>query len=376
MSLKNFYATIGAVIDLYIKKINASLKSLLEDANRRYRLKRISDLLFRYSKEFILRKGKRIRPLLFVLSYKGYTQRKSYSDQRLFASAASIELLHDYMLIHDDVIDKSDVRRGKPTLHKMFDQAIELPDHQKIGSQLAIVAGDIIFALAIEAFLSVDEDMERKEKALKKLVETAAYTGAGEFIDVVFGHKTIESLSEKDIMLNYTLKTAKYTFECPLLMGAILAGAKLEELKKLSKLGVCAGQAFQIFDDFLDLFATREVIGKPVLTDLTESKKTLLVFKAYNQLETKGKVRFKKILDKKDKTRSDLEDFRNLVIESGSYEYCLTKMALLQERALYLCQRLKMKPDMKKMLESVIARLSASRMPLTFGWKPYRHAIQ
>ena len=243
------------MISTFIKKINVGLKEIFEDANRRYRLRLVSDDLFRSSKEFVLRKGKRIRPLLFVLSYKGYTPRRSYGESRLFKSAASIELLHDYMLIHDDVIDNSDLRRGKPTLHKMFDRRVKTPDNKKIGTSLAIVAGDIVFALAIEAFLFVQENMDRKEKALKQLVETAAYTGAGEFIDIVFGHKAIDRLSEKDIFLNYTLKTAKYTFECPLLMGAILAGAKSRELKKLSRLGLLAGKAFQIYDDFLDLFA-------------------------------------------------------------------------------------------------------------------------
>lgn len=351
------------MIELLLKKIDANLKSLLEDSCRRYRLKLVSDHLFRHSKEFILRKGKRIRPLLFVLTYKGYSPKRSYCEKKLFTSAASIELLHDYMLIHDDVIDNSDIRRGRPTLHKLFDQKIRLPDNKKIGPKLAIIAGDIIFALAIEAFLSVDENMERKEEALKKLVETAAYTGAGEFIDVVSGHKPIDAITEKDIFLNYTLKTAKYTFECPLLMGAILAGVKADELLKISQLGIAAGQAFQIYDDFLDLFASRKVIGKPILTDLAESKKTLLVFNAYKKLKGRKKLQFMKILEKKGKSQSDLKDFRRLILKSGSYEYCLKKMSLLQKKAIGLCNGLKMKEAYKRSLESIIRKLSPSHMP-------------
>ena len=363
MRKRVFCDSITHVIDAYVTKINAALRDLLSDANKRYSLGIISDALFRCSKDFILRKGKRIRPLLFVLSYKGYTKRISYSDRRLFTSAASIELLHDFMLIHDDVIDNSELRRGKPTLHKIFDSNIRLPDKAKIGASLAIVAGDIIFALAIESILSIDEGIEKKEKALKNLVQTAAYTGAGEFIDVVFGHRTIDQLSEHDIFLAYTLKTAKYTFECPLLMGAILAGAPDQELKKLSKLGLAAGQAFQIYDDFLDLFASEKTIGKPVLTDLAESKKTLLVFKAYKNSGPNEKKRFREIFEKNSKTLTDLADLRRIVVKSGSYDYCLKKMSSLQEKAARLCVSLKMKKAYRKALEYVIFKLSPSNMP-------------
>ncbi len=352
------------MFDELISKINKGLKKLLKDADRRYSLGLISDELLRCTGEFVLRKGKRIRPLLFVLSYKGYAGKRASRDTDLFVSAASIELLHDYMLIHDDVIDNSSLRRGKPTLHKVFDAKIKLPDKARIGTQLAIVAGDILFALAIEAFLKIDEKMERKEKALKKLVETAAYTGAGEFIDVVFGHKTIDQLSQEDIFLTYTLKTAKYTFECPLVMGAMLAGAAQKEIRKLSALGLAAGQAFQIYDDFLDLFATEKVIGKPILTDLAESKKTLLVFKAYANLKKNQRKRFKAILEKQDKTAADLEEVRRIVISSGSYDFCLKKMSSLQERAIRLCASLKIKKAYRKALESIILKLSPSRMPL------------
>lgn len=353
-----------AVIELLLKKINSALNDLLESANRRYSLGLISDSLLEFSKDFVMRPGKRIRPLLFILSYKGYAGKSMSPEKPLFTSAAAIELLHDYMLIHDDVIDNSDLRRGKPTLHKMFDQNIKLPGGQKIGASLSIVAGDILFALGIEAFLAVKENSARKELALKKLVETAAYTGAGEFIDVIYGFKEIQTLCEKDVFLIYTLKTAKYTFECPLIMGAILAGAKANELRKLSKLAIAAGQAFQIYDDFLDLFASQEIIGKPVLSDLNESKKTLLVYNTFTSLKGKKRSDFKKILEKKNKTLADLGSFRRFIIESGSYDYTLKKMASLQKTALDTCAALCIKPAYKKTIGSIIAKLSPSNMPL------------
>ncbi|MFA5038593.1 MAG: polyprenyl synthetase family protein [Candidatus Omnitrophota bacterium] len=352
------------MIDVYLSKINRGIKDILDQARRRYKLRQVSDHLFAFTKEFVLRKGKRIRPLLFILSYKGYAARPTTDESGLFISAASIELLHDYMLIHDDVIDKSQLRRGKPTLHKMFDRQMKFKDGAKIGEELAIVAGDILFALAIESFTTVQEDLRRKEKTLKKLVETAAFTGAGEFIDVVSGHQSIDELTEKKILLNYTLKTARYTFECPLLMGALLAGAPAAEQNKLSSLGLASGQAFQIYDDMLDLFASEKVIGKPVLTDLNESKKTLLIFRAYQRLSGTKRRSLRQILEKENKTLTDLKELRALIVESGSYESCLKIMTNLQNKALGLCRDLRMETAHKKMLCAVIEKLSPSRMPL------------
>ncbi len=357
------------MIEYYIKQIDKALENLLSRTNKRYHLGQISDILFKFSKDFVMRPGKRIRPLLFTLAYKGYALKNQSPDKELFASAASIELLHDYMLIHDDVIDDSDLRRGKPTLHRMFDSKIKLKDNQKIGKSLAVVAGDIIFALGIETFLSIKEDKTRKEAALKKLVETAAYTGAGEFIDVVSGFKNIKKLSRNDVFLIYTLKTAKYTFECPLLMGAILAGAPKTELKKLSKLGIAAGQAFQIYDDFLDVFASKEIIGKPVLSDLNESKKTLLVYTAFLNLRGKDRKIFEKILEGKNKMMKDLETFRDLILKSGSYDKSLKIMNALQNTALTTCKNLTIKPEFGKAIESLITKLSPSRMPLEINKK-------
>lgn len=347
-----------------IQKINKNLSVLLDIVNRRYRLRKISDVLFDSSKEFVMRPGKRIRPLLLVLSYESYTQRKNFDKTPLYRSAASIELLHDFMLIHDDVIDNSNLRRGKPTLHRILDKKIPTRSKEKIGKHLALVAGDVLFSVGIEAFLSINEKPERKEAALRKLVQTAAYTGAGEFIDVVNGHKRIDEVQEKEIFLTYILKTARYTFECPLVMGGLLAGAPSPEIKKLSRLGLAVGQAFQIYDDFLDLFASEEVIGKPVLSDLNESKKTLPLRRAFDKLPASGRARMLAILNKKKKTLQDLRLIRTMIVDTGAYDDCQKIIKKLQDQACALTESLKIKEARRKLLESLILKLSPCRMPL------------
>ncbi|MFQ5952991.1 MAG: polyprenyl synthetase family protein [Candidatus Omnitrophota bacterium] len=339
------------MLDKLRKDIDRGLKSLLTDIKEGYKLHRASPLLFRGMKDFLLRKGKRIRPALFVISYQGYTKRKNYSYKKLLRCSLSLELLHNFMLVHDDVIDKSDLRRGKPTLHRLFNKMYKAPGKDELGSHLSIVAGDIIFALAIEAFLSLDEDLSRKDRALKKFGETAVFTGTGEFIDVIEGKSKIEKITEKDVLLNYTLKTAKYTFECPLVMGALLAGASKNELKKLSRIGIALGQAFQVQDDLLDMFSSSKKIGKPVLSDLSESKKTLLVWKAYNTLDKKDRKVLKYFLEKDRKTYGDLLKFRKLIKKSGAQRYCLKRIESLFQEADSVCSSLRMKPRYKNVFK-------------------------
>lgn len=338
-----------------ISKINAGLSSFLERADKKYGLRRAHPQLYRHCRSFILRGGKRIRPLLFVLGYQGYCRGRR-TPPGLFTASASAELLHDYMLIHDDVIDRSSLRRGKPTLHRLLEQK-DTTGTSGLGASLAIVAGDIVFALAVEAFLAVREDAARKEQALAKFIEAAASTGLGEFLDVVASHASIEAIKEKDVLLIYTLKTARYSFECPLLAGALLAGAPQHELQKLSQLGLAAGRAFQIHDDFLDIFSTEKTIGKSILTDLAESKKTLLCILAFRNLAGEKKNIFKKILEKKNiQTNKDLEKFRGLIVESGAYKQCLDRMKILQREALGICGKLGMKERFRAILEHALAK--------------------
>jgi geranylgeranyl diphosphate synthase type I len=351
-------------METYVRLINESLKRLFRDTDRRYRLRRISPLLFDVCRDFVLRPGKRIRPLLFLLAYQGYARKKRPVRTDLATASAAIELLHDYMLIHDDVIDRAATRRGKPTMHRVFNKKVKTVSGESIGESLAVIAGDIIFALAIESFLAVREDPRRKEAALRHLVATAAYTGAGEFIDIVFGHTTLAAIREKNVIDTNVYKTAKYTFECPLLMGAVLAGAPEAERRKLSRLGLTAGQAFQLYDDFLDTFGTPRLIGKPVLTDLAESKKTLLVYTAYRRLKGAKKRRLRHILEKKKKTQRDLAAFKDLIRESGSYAVCLTRMRTLQRQAACVYRRLAMKDKERLLLGALIEKLSPTELPV------------
>jgi len=207
-----------------------------------------------------------------------------------------------------------------------------------------------MYAMAIDTFLSIQEAPLRKEKALKKFIEAAMYTGSGEFIELIYGIKDISKFSKNDIYKIYKYKTAHYTFACPLSIGAILAGASEKEMKKISQYGAYLGNAFQIKDDILGMFEEESKTGKSALADLQEAKKTVLIWYAYKYSNMKNKSRIIKIMSKKIITGTDLFEMRLIVKESGALEFAKKEISSMLEKALSLIKSSKMKPKYKNFL--------------------------
>lgn len=331
-------------------RINQELRALIADAQKQYRLKTICPLLFDSIENFCLREGKRVRPLLFILGYRGYSPK---IPGGLYRSAVSLELLHDFMLAHDDIIDKSDMRRGLPSLHRYLSGALKETERLKFnGTDLAIVAGDVMYALALHAFLSVREDPTRKEAAFKKLIAAALYTGSGEFLEVLYGTKPIEAVTITDIYKIYDLKTANYTFASPLTIGATLAGAPPRQLQILFRYGTYLGRAFQIKDDIIGLFSDEKKIGKSNMTDLSEAKKTILIWHAYNHSSARDKAVIRAVFAKKTLRTADLSAVRRIITGSGSLEYARGQIKHLLTGAQHLCDQLAMRPGYRQALTS------------------------
>ncbi|MCX5710263.1 MAG: polyprenyl synthetase family protein [Candidatus Omnitrophica bacterium] len=338
------------------KRVEVELKNFIRGLDKDYGLSRISPMLSKSIKEFALRKGKRIRPTLFAIGYLGYAKKPAPD---LFRSAASLELLHDFMLVHDDIIDKSDTRRGKPSMHVLLNKQLKGRSDIKFeGQDLAIIVGDVMYAMALRAFLSVKENMQRKEAAFKKLIEAALYTGGGEFIELMLSLKPIERVTKNDVYRIYDLKTANYSFSAPLVMGATLAGAKRRELNKLHNYGIYLGRAFQIQDDILGMFADEIKIGKSGLTDLKEAKKTLLIWYAYNNSGNKDKALIKKILNSKTSGKSELKRMRRMIIASGALDYAKNEISMLVKKAESLNQELRMNNSYRLPLHSFAKKMA------------------
>ena len=353
------------------KNIDRSIGEFLVFVKKEYQLHLVDPILYKSIREYSLREGKRIRPILFLLSYMGYSRSGKTIARSVYNASTCIEFLHNFMLIHDDIIDCSDLRRGKPTMHRLLRHAVPSANPDKLGVDLAIIAGDIVYALAIDAFLSIDEAPCRKEKALKYFVRTAAFTAMGEFIDTLHGTEALANIHEKDVFLNYSLKTARYTFDCPLVTGALLAGAPEREIKYLSQFGLLIGQAFQIQDDIIGIFESEAAIGKSILSDIDEKKKTLLVVHAFRVLRGKDKKEFLRIFNKPAKTLTDLEHVRAIFIRSGSLAYALKAMADRYKRSQRILNSLSLRPVSRQLIaDSLFTLFDQSRAIIA------RHADQ
>ncbi|KPK97638.1 MAG: hypothetical protein AMJ95_08135 [Omnitrophica WOR_2 bacterium SM23_72] len=330
------------------KRVESELKSYVRHIEKAYSLNSISPLLFRAIRDFISREGKRVRPALFVAGYLGFAKKEAPG---LYRSALSIELMHDFMLIHDDIIDKSATRRGRPSMHTVFNSHLAGRQNLKFkGEDLAIILGDILYAMSLQAFLSIEEDRTRKEKAFRKLMDAAMYTGCGEFIELMFGLKGIDKITESDIYKIYDFKTANYTFASPLAIGAILGGASNTEVKRLFQYGIYLGRAFQIKDDILGLFSEEKEIGKSILTDLQEAKLTLLIRYAYHHADKKNRLAISHILSKKNVTKSDLSRIRKIIRSSGTLDYARKQVSRCLQQAQALIRNSKMHPPYKSAL--------------------------
>ena len=329
-------------------KIEKELVKCAKNIDKLYSLDKISPILSKEIKNFILCAGKKLRPILFVVGYLGFSKKVA---RNLYSSALSLELLHDFFLIHDDIIDKSDTRRGKPSMHKKMDKYIAKYKNIKFtGGDLAIVAGDIVYAISIQTFLSVKENMNNKEKALKKIIEGAVLTAAGEFSELLCGAKDVKDVTKEDIYRIYDLKTAFYSFACPLTAGALLAGARQKAAQNLSKYGMVLGRAFQIKDDILGMFGEEKKTGKSSLTDLSESKKTILVWHAYNNSRKLDKRYLRRILSKNNINKTDLLKTRKIIVRSGALDYAMKEISSLLRKADTINKFSNMRPKFKNFL--------------------------
>lgn len=227
-----------------------------------------------------LRGGKRLRAAFCYWGWRAAGGSPgTEDDDRIVTAAASVELLHASALVHDDVMDHSDRRRGQPAAHRQFSElhrAGRRPgDAEEFGFGSAILLGDLLLSWTDEMLRTSGFGVDQVMAALRCLDSMRTEVAAGQFLDLVAQNSTDNSVPQAMRVLRY--KSAKYTVERPLHMGAALGGADSRLMTSLTSYGLPLGEAFQLRDDVLGVFGDPEVTGKPAGDDLREGKRTVLM---------------------------------------------------------------------------------------------------
>ena len=215
--------------------------------------------------------GKNVRAALVIL---GYRIAGGKDLKAILPAALAVELMHNSLIIHDDFVDNDTVRRGKPTIHKIY----EVGKSEHYGAAMAIIVGDVGIFLANKLLAEANFPKDKVAQAAIAFNKLLLNTGYGELMDIDFDYK--KKITWDDVLKVRIYKTAHYTFVMPLIVGATLGGGNVKLLALLKKYGEPVGLAFQLRDDVLGVFGDSGETGKSSESDIVEGKKTLLYLKA------------------------------------------------------------------------------------------------
>ena len=228
--------------------------------------------------------GKRIRPVLTLMGYNLWKE----DPERILMPAVGLETYHNYTLLHDDLMDNADMRRGYPTVHRRWD------------ANKAILSGDSMLVLAYQRMQQVPAD--KLPAVLELFTETALEIGEGQEYDMTF--ETRNDVTENEYIEMIRLKTS-VLLACALKTGALLADAPQEDADRLYRVGEQVGLAFQLQDDLLDVYGDPKVFGKAIGGDITSNKKTYMLINAYNRANDEQRKELEHWIGAKEFDRSE-----------------------------------------------------------------------
>jgi len=270
---------------------------------------------------FLLDSGKRLRPLF---AYFGFAGAGGAHNQEVIRACASLELLQACALIHDDLMDGSDTRRGKPAIHKHFEklhsQESAVGSSVGFGQAAAILLGDLALVYSDLALHQSGINGEVLPHVLSVHDEMRVELMAGQFLDVYEQTRSSHTVERALTIARY--KSGKYTIERPLHFGAALATTDKEVFAEVtshySSYGLPLGEAFQLRDDLLGVFGDPELTGKPAGDDLREGKRTVLVAMAQESMSSTDIKEFESLFGKEYLNSDGIEKLRSIITDTGA----------------------------------------------------------
>lgn len=288
---------ISNILSIYSKQINNSSRSLLP--------------IFKIFKD-ANSGGKMLRANLIILGFL-LASKQSKIKKELFKIAAAFEIFHTAILIHDDIIDQSPLRRGEPSVYKSLGG-----DHRSVSH--AICLGDLGFYIANKIITDSRFSEDKRIKVLSIFQTMSINTIIGEMLDVELPYlKSPRNL--EDVLTIHKLKTADYSISYPLSIGAVLGGADKNLLSQLKIFGQNLGIAYQIEDDILGVFGDEKEIGKSSVSDIEEGKNTLLIVKALESASPQERKLLNSLYGKKNIKKHEVEIIKDIFIRTGALEF-------------------------------------------------------
>jgi geranylgeranyl diphosphate synthase type I len=274
----------------------------IDEALHTYLKVREPTKLYKASAHIPLAGGKRLRPVMALIT----CDMVGGNSEKAILFATALETIHNFTLVHDDVMDDDDLRHGVAACHTIY------------GLSTAILAGDTLFAYAFE--MITDSDIDDRIKA--DLVQNVAYVvrkiAEGQQMDINFEEK--ETVKPKDYLEMIKLKTS-ILFGAAAYGGARIGGTNEDEARELENMATNVGLGFQIWDDYLDATASEDILGKPSGSDIRQGKRTLLVIEALNRANSEQRKRLLEILDNKN-SDEDIREAVDIMNECGALSEC------------------------------------------------------
>lgn len=281
--------------------------------------------------------GKRVRPVLMLLAYNMYKE----DPERILMPACALETYHNYTLLHDDLMDNADVRRGVPTVHRKWD------------ANTAILSGDSMLVLAYHRMLQCDAD--KQPEVMSLFTETALEIGEGQQYDMEFENRN--DVTEAEYIEMIRLKTS-VLLACALKIGAILAGASSEDADNLYKFGEQIGLAFQLQDDLLDVYGDPKVFGKAVGGDITCNKKTYMLINAFQRANDNQRAELDRWTTAKDFDRNEkVAAVTDIYNQIGIRQICEEKINYYFEESKKYLAKVNVADERKEILRQYTAEM-------------------
>jgi geranylgeranyl diphosphate synthase type I len=326
----------------------------------------------------LLQGGKRFRALFCYWSWVGHlgsappqsSEQRARSAEAMVGIAASLEMFQGAALVHDDLLDQSDLRRGQPAVHKRFEtlhkNSMWAGSPERFGVAGSVLVGDLMLGWSSEIFGSALLNAPSNEVSAAcrdEFSRMRVEVMAGQYLDVVEENAAItrpveDAVGRANNVILY--KSAKYSIEAPLLIGAAFAGATPDQLRQLSEFGVPLGMAFQLRDDVLGVFGDSAVTGKPAGDDLREGKRTVLIGYTRASLTASVGKLFDEMLSSRELTDEQVAFLQQTIIGSKALEKVERTITELADQAMAALERIEMdgqaKAQLKSMAQKVINR--------------------